>query len=135
MFNDMLQQLMARARDQQQQQYAGVLGNAAQQPIPGFTGPAGSGAGIPTPGGVGMAPPQQPLPGGTPTMGNHMMPGQALQPFMASGPYGQQAMQMAGLLGPGGPGMGMPQRPVGGAQINAMMGDKARMPMYRPVGK
>lgn len=78
---------------------------------------------------VGMAPPQQPLP-----------QGQALQPFMASGPYGQQALQLAGLLGgpPGGPGgapsmpgampPGVPPRRVGGAPYTPGL----FMPGFRP---
>lgn len=54
--------------------------------IPGVNAPVGSGAGIP--GLVGVAPPQSPLP---------QVPPQ--NTFQAAGPYGQQAMQMAGLLG------------------------------------
>lgn len=66
---------------------------------------------------VGRAPPQQPFPQqvptpgvpplpGMPTMGNHMMQ------FGVSGPYGAQALQLAGLLGNQAP---MPQQhfPVG----------------------
>ena len=112
-----IQQLIAQSQAQQQQ----GLANAARQPIPGFTGPAGTGAGIPT----GMAPPQQPLPG--PTMGNHM--------FTPQGPYAQQAMQMAGLLGGGAP----MQNPAGNIQTQqGLLGGSPkgfRVPFYRPVGK
>lgn len=60
--------------------------NSAGQGIPGLTAPVGQGAGIPgwrgvIPQGQGQAiPPAQPA------------------PFSASGPYGQQASAMAGLL-------------------------------------
>jgi hypothetical protein len=85
---------------------------------------------------VGRAPPQQPLPGGTPTMGNHMMPpgvyggqGQGLlggNP-MNSGPYGQQAQLLAGQLGGllGGTPT-IPQRPVGAFSPGMFM------PGFRP---
>lgn len=119
-FPPQLLQLLQQSQMNRDQQ---TVANAAHMPIPGLTGPLGSGASLP----VGMAPPQQPLPGVTPTMGNHMMP----PPVM--GPYGQQALQLAGLLGNRGP--GVPQLPVGGQQINPLLGDKSRMPFYRPVGK
>lgn len=111
--------LMERFRQMQQQRDTGLVNNAARQPIPGLTGPLGSGAGIP---GFGMAPPQQqPLP--APNMGNHML----------TGPYGQQALQLAGLLGSRR--AGIPPLPYGGAQINSLLGSKAQSPFYRPVGK
>jgi hypothetical protein len=70
--------------------------------------PAGAGGELP----VGMAPLQQPLPGGSP-------PGQALQPFMTNGPYGLQALRLAGLLGGAGtPGAAPGQPP--GAQLPVM---------------
>lgn len=111
-------------QQQQQQQDQATLANAARQPIPGFTGPAGSGAGIPG-GGVGMAPPQQPLPA----------PGQALQPFMATGPYGQQALQLAGLAG-GHRGNHM-MNPAWNMQTQqGLLGAPKgfRVPFYRPPG-
>jgi hypothetical protein len=76
--------MMARLQQmqqEQQQRHATALETARTQPIPGFTGPTSTGQ-IP---GVGMAPPQMPP-----------MPGTA-HPSMASGPYGQQAMQLAGV--------------------------------------
>jgi hypothetical protein len=78
--------MMARfqqLQEEQRQRDQAALSTAASQPIPGLTGPTSSGQ-IP----VGMAPPQQPLP--------PPMPG-TTHPSMASGPYGQQAMQMAGV--------------------------------------
>lgn len=113
------QQLMQERQAQDQ----ATLANAAQQPIPGLTGPTTPGQ-IPgvigmAPPGVGMAPPQQPLPGG-----------QALQPFMANGPYGQQALQLAGLTG--GQRMGNHMQPHQGLLGAPPKG--YRMP-YRPVGK
>jgi hypothetical protein len=89
---------------------------SANVPIPGVTAPYGSGANIPrTPGilggqvpvqpEVGVAPPQQPLPGPR----NHMV-----QPPAMSGPYGQQAAQMAGLLAQPGAGGGYPSGLLGG---------------------
>lgn len=70
---------------QQQAQDRAVIDQAAISPIPGLTGPVGSGAQIP--GLLGMAPPQTQIPTAQP------------QPFQSQGPFGQQAMQMAGLLG------------------------------------
>jgi hypothetical protein len=86
MRDSMMAALQLRMQQQQQQDQT-ALANAAQQPIPGLTGPTSSGQIPGQPPLVGMAPPQQPLPA----------PGQALQPFMANGPYGQQAMQLAGM--------------------------------------
>jgi hypothetical protein len=123
--------MMARfqqLQQEQQQRDATALETARNQPIPGLTGPTSAGQipGMAPPPGVGMAPPQQPLQ--PPRMGNHMM-----QPV---GPYGQQAVQLAGLLGGGAPGgMGAPQQPMGGQQINALLGNKSSTPFYRPVGK
>jgi hypothetical protein len=80
--------MMARFAQLQQEQRdrdAAALETARTQPIPGLTGPPQGGANIP---GVGMAPPQQQLP--------PPLPGTA-HPSMDSGPYGQQAMQMAGV--------------------------------------
>jgi hypothetical protein len=127
---DSMMARFAQLQQEQQQRDAAALEAARTQPIPGLTGPTSQGQ-IPgqIPGQVGMAPPQQPLPG--PMMGNHM--------FNPVGPYGQQAVQLAGLLG-GGQGMqpgmqpGMHQ-PVGGMRNNMLLGGKARMPFYRPVGK
>lgn len=104
MMNDMMMRLMGQIQGQQ-----------PQQSFPPF---------------VGMAPPQQPLPGG----------GQALQPFTANGPYAWQALRLAGLLGgpggaqpgvpmtPGGMPPGMPPRPVGSAPYTPGM----FMPGFRP---
>lgn len=122
------QQLM----QERQQQDATALENARTQPIPGFTGPPSAGQipGMAPPPGVGMAPPQQPLPGG-----------QALQPFMTSGPYGQHALQLAGLMSGGiGGGMGnhMLSQPGNIQTQQGLLGgstDKFRTPFYRPVGK
>lgn len=62
---------------------------------------------------VGRAPPQQPLP--NPTMGNHMVPQgmYGAQAGLLGGPYQQQAMQLAGLLGgpSNGPGNAGPIKP------------------------
>jgi hypothetical protein len=84
---DSMMARFAQLQEEQRQRDQAALATAASQPIPGLTGPTSSGqipgAAPPT---VGMAPPQQPLP-----------PGQALQPFMAAGPYGQQAMNLAGV--------------------------------------
>jgi hypothetical protein len=85
---------------------------------------------------AGMAPPQQPLPGGpppgVPTMGNHMMPGpygaqanQLAGGGLLGGPYQQQAQQLSGLLGA--PGQ-MPQLPVG----RAPYAPGRFMPGFRP---
>lgn len=72
---------------------------------------------------TGRAPPPSMIPGGTPTMGNHMVPqpgqyGQQAQGLLGNpqpGPYGAQAQQLAGLLGFGGqqqfPVMGSPYQP------------------------
>lgn len=68
-----------------------MMANAANQPIPGLTGPVSSGAGIP---GLLSAPPSQ-------GPGLNQIPSpmpQAHSQFTPSGPFGQQAMQMAGLL-------------------------------------
>lgn len=78
------QQMMAEQRQQDQ----AALANAQHQPIPGLTGPTSQGQ-IPGQVPVGMAPPQRPIP----------TPGVPPQAFMDSGPFGRQAMQMAGLLG------------------------------------
>lgn len=103
---------LAQILAQQRQQDQSRLLAAGQQPIPGFTGPAQPGVeipgmpiGMPARPPVGMAPPQQQLP-----------PPQQ-QPFMASGPYGQQAMQMAGLLGPPQTGK-QPTMPPGGGLLD-----------------
>jgi hypothetical protein len=106
-----LQQMM----QQRQQQDATALETARTQPIPGFTGPTSTGQ-IP---GVGMAPPQQPIPGVPP------------QPFLASGPYGQQALQLSGLLGNHMmPGNIQTQQGLLGAPPKGF-----RLPFYRPPGK
>jgi hypothetical protein len=118
-FREQLEQLRANALLQQQQQSQQTLANAARQPIPGLTGPTTQG-GIPGQPTVGMAPPQQPLPAPPP------------QPFMASGPYGQQAAQLAGLLGGG----NQMIPPPGNQAQHGLLGAKGlRMPFYRPVGK
>lgn len=79
--------------------------SSANSPIPGVTGPYGAGTGVP-----GLltgegAPPRIPSP---------QMP---MTPFQAAGPYGGQAMRMAGmgggLLGGGVP---SPQQPTMGYQ-------------------
>jgi hypothetical protein len=123
--------MMARfqqLQQEQQQRDASALETARNQPIPGLTGPTTPGQ-IPGVNGaappVGMAPPQQQLP--PPMMGNHM--------FQPAGPYGQQAVQLAGLLGGGGAPGGVPKQPMGGQQINALLGNKSSTPFYRPVGK
>lgn len=95
-----------------------------------------------------------------PTMGNHMVPpttqlqaeglaqpqpipggsGQALQPFMANGPFALQALRLAGLLsGQGGappPGAmppGIPPRPVMGSPYPSRPYTPGRfMPGFRP---
>jgi hypothetical protein len=84
MWDQMSQALLEQIRQQQQQDQA-TLETARTQPIPGFTGPTNTGQ-IP---GVGMAPTQPPL---LP----QPLPGTA-HPSMNSGPYGQQAMQLAGV--------------------------------------
>jgi len=115
-FRDVMAQVNAAAQ-QHQDQY---LATAGQQPIPGLTGPTNSGASVLP---VGMAPP------------NPQIQGPAPQPFMASGPYGQQAMQLAGLLGGG---MQMPQQPISGMQAQGLLGGAVkgmRVPFYRPPGK
>lgn len=67
--------------------------NSATAAIPGLTAPRGAGAGIP-----GLL---EPTPTAPP---NPIIPSPQQQPtqFQASGPYGMQAMQMAGLLGSAG---------------------------------
>jgi hypothetical protein len=128
---DSMMARFAQLQQEQQARDAAALEAARTQPIPGLTGPTSQGQ-IPgqIPGQVGMAPPQQPMPQQPlqpPQMGNHM--------FNPVGPYGQQAVQLAGLLG-GGQGMqpGMRQ-PVGGIRNNMLLGSKSQMPFYRPVGK
>lgn len=118
---DSMMAALALRMQQQEQQDQSALANAARQPIPGMTGPVTP---MPT---VGMAPPQQPpLPS----------PIQQPQPFMASGPFGQQAMRMAGLLGGAGnhmvspPGNIQTQQGLLGAPPKGF-----RIPFYRPVGK
>ncbi len=118
---DSMMARLAQLQQEQQQRDAAALETSRNQPIPGLTGPTSQGQ-IPVP--VGMAPPQQPLP--NPQMGNHM--------FNPAGPYGQQALHLAGLLGGGQPGM-QGHQPVGGIRNNALLGGKAQMPFYRPVGK
>jgi hypothetical protein len=113
--------LIQQRLQEQQQQHASALETARTQPIPGLTGPTTQMPGQPT---VGMAPPQQPLP--MPNAGNHM--------FTPQGPYANQAMQMAGLLG-GSPMM----NPSGNMQTQqGLLGAPPkgfRIPFYRPVGK
>jgi hypothetical protein len=125
---DSMMARFAQLQQEQQQRDAAALEAARTQPIPGLTGPTSQGQ-IPgqIPGQVGMAPPQQPMQ--PPMMGNHM--------FNPVGPYGQQAVQLAGLLGGGQQQLGMPgmHQPVGGMRNNMLLGSKARMPFYRPVGK
>lgn len=70
-----------RAALQQAAGYQQGFDTSANVPIPGVTGPV-----TPLPGGPSQPPPQ-------------IMPGYT--PFRAQGPYGQQAVQMAGLLGQG----------------------------------
>jgi hypothetical protein len=112
MFNDMLSRLMMQMRAGQGQtppQFPSVVGRS---PMP-YQPPL----------------PQQPLPGGTPTAGNHMIPttgpvppegsygGQGLllsQGLGGGGPYQQQGTRLAGLLGGAPqqwPVMGSPYRP------------------------
>lgn len=104
-FDNVNQQMLAEQQRQWQQQLAG----AATQPIPGLTGPT-------TPMGGGL---QQPV--GTPTAGMppSSIPGLPMPtttqrgPGMPpAGPYGRQAMMMAGLLGR--PGEGYPSGLLGG---------------------
>lgn len=77
---------------------------SATVPIPGLTGPT-------TPM-TGMAPPNQQLPNpGIPQA--PMNP----QPFMSNGPYGQQAAQLAGLLGQS----QIPTQPIG-PQAQGLLG-------------
>jgi hypothetical protein len=71
-----------RAALQQAAGYQQGFDASANVPIPGVNGPV-----TPMPGGPSQ-PPQQ-------------IPGPGYSPFRAQGPYGQQAMQMAGLLGQG----------------------------------
>lgn len=86
---------------EQQRQWQQQLASAATQPIPGFTGPATNTGGIP-----GM------LPGGPPPPQQIPSPQAPGSPFMAVGPYGQQAQRMAGLLGQ----VAIPQQPTAGYQ-------------------
>jgi hypothetical protein len=69
-----------RAEAQAAMGYQQGFQGSANVPIPGLTGPR-----TPLPGGPSQPPQQIPPPGYT--------------PFQANGPYGQQAMQMAGLQG------------------------------------
>lgn len=82
-------------------------------PIPGLTGPLGNGAQIPG-GGVGIAPPQQQIP-------YQQMPPST---FQAAGPYGRQAMGLAGLLSA--------NSPPGNTYPNGLLGGKRP---FRPGGK
>lgn len=68
-------QLMGWLNAQQQMAGQGQVAQAALAPIPGLSGS------------------RTPMPG--------QMPPMPQQPFTAQGPYGSQAMQMAGLLSPG----------------------------------
>jgi hypothetical protein len=88
---DQMRARFAQLQQEQQARDAAALETARTQPIPGMTGPTNSGAGI-LPGG-GMAPPRQQIP--TPGVPSNLPP----SVFMHSGPYGQQAQQLAGLLG------------------------------------
>lgn len=83
---------------------------SATAPIPGLTGPLGSGAGIPrtTP----IAPSQQPP---------NLPSAPAWQYVMNSGPYGQQAAQLAGLLGTQ-PTMQIPTQPTQPRAVMGMLG-------------
>jgi hypothetical protein len=90
-------------------QFTDSFNRSANSPIPGLTGPRAA----------PMGPPQQPIP--SPTMGNHMMP-------QFQGPYGQQALQLAGLLG--NQGNIQTQQGLLGAPPKGF-----RIPFYRPVGK
>lgn len=123
--DNMFADVMGRVRQVQQQRTSQYLGSAGAQPIPGLTGPVIPGAGVIP----GQMPPMQMPPMQTPPM---QMPGGP--PFMASGPYGQQAMQLAGLLG----GRMQIPRVVDGAQTQGLLGGGVkgmRIPFYRPTGK
>jgi hypothetical protein len=78
---------------------------------------------------VGRAPPQPPFQ--MPTAGNHM--------FQPQGPYGAQAMNLAGLLGnPGMGGMGGISGPGNIQTQQGLLGGPPkgfRVPFYRPTGK
>jgi hypothetical protein len=97
---------------------------AVNAPIPGVTGPLGNSAQIP---GVGIAPPQQPIPYQPQT-----------SQFQPSGPYGQQAAALAGLLSqsapssPGMPNAPSPGAPMGDTYPNGLLGGKRP---FRPGGK
>lgn len=71
--------------------------------------------------------PVQPWRGLIPGMGSQPVPQAPMQPFLASGPYGQQAMQMAGLLGGG---MQIPQQP----PVMQAQGLLNRPVKYQPPG-
>ena len=112
-------QMLAILQAMQQSPHNAAFNGSANMPIPGLTGPRA------TP----MGPPQQPIPG--PTMGNHMM-----QPFQPSGPYGQQALQLAGLLGnPGAVGQSGPGNIQTQMQLLGAPPKGFRIPFNRPVGK
>lgn len=86
-----LDRMAAQLQQQQQQQMAA----AAQQPIPGLTGPRIPMGGL-MPGNMPGSMQPMPVPMGPPIT---QIPNPQPAPFAASGPYGEQAMMMAGLLG------------------------------------
>lgn len=89
---------------------------SASQPIPGLTGPVGNGAQIPGLLGGNL---QQPTQGQTPSPMQRM-------PMMPNGPYGGQAMALAGLLGrsqiPQQPGMTQSQGLLANPSYTRMLG-------------
>ena len=108
---------MGPREQQQQQEYVTQFNNAAYAPIPGYNGgvmqPLPT-VGTPPSGGMppSRIPGLPPQPSGPPQMTNHMFRG---------GPYQQQAMMLAGLLG--NPGQGYPSGLLSGKRP------------YRPGGK
>lgn len=83
-------QFMSQFQQMLSQPGQNAMNDAARMPIPGYTGPSQPGVGIP--GLLAQAPPSA-------GPGLNQIPQAMPTPLQPAGPYGQQAMQLAGLLG------------------------------------